>query len=226
MAPPSFSFHSGTAVRTLWMLHLLLSSHRSLRLRLFFSAYFFLLSGQVTFVILWFFSVTFSFCLWAQLECPSFWLLYQSFHLILCYIFFFFSESFYFPFVPRLCEIACQSIFMMVALKSLLDHISICVILVLASMYCEFSFKWRVPGCWYDQWLLCFFFLFWPHCLACGIFILQTRNKNLCPLQWKQSPNRWTAGEVLVWPVTFDCILGTCGIVLRAWIPRHVLLCR
>lgn len=52
---------------------------------LIFSAYFFLLSGQVTFVILWLFSVTCSFCLfgcccsfclWAQLECPLFQLLY------------------------------------------------------------------------------------------------------------------------------------------------------
>ena len=60
--PPSWDCR-----RTVWTLHLLLPSHRALRLRSFFSAYFFLLSGQVTFVILWFFSVTCSFCLFLLL---------------------------------------------------------------------------------------------------------------------------------------------------------------
>ena len=70
---------------------------------------------------------------------------------------------------------------MMAALKSLLDHISICVILVLASMDCVFSFKWRVPICCMISDFCVPFFLFGHTAQHVGSLFLKQRIKTCAP---------------------------------------------
>lgn len=68
--------------------------------------------------------------------------------------FFFCWEFLFFKYVLSVIVIAYKNIFMMIALKFLLDNFYICVVLLLASVNCLFLSKFRLS--WFSAWWLIF----------------------------------------------------------------------
>lgn len=89
--------------------------------------------------------IRWGFFFWLFFQFQSFcWLFFiSSFFLALFYILFFFSETFYFFSVLSVFVISCWRIFMTVAWKFFSGNSNSSVILMLVSVDCLFSFRWR-----------------------------------------------------------------------------------
>lgn len=101
------------------------------------------------FEVHWFSPLSSPFCCWAH---PLFWLLHfliltfsfvSSLDLFICWDLIFHLFQTY---------VHCSSkLFMIAALKCLSENYNICVISILASVDCLFTFKLNCPGYWYDK---------------------------------------------------------------------------